>query len=217
MAYHVDVPAILQVQILGRLDGQRTRSVFHYMALDLPNPVVDGISNMVGILGSFATNLYTQLQLVTSSHWTCEYFMGQYVHRIRYRAMFMGPADFAVPATGAISGACEPSGAAVRVNAYTELAGKQHQGGHWFPGIPASVITDSVLPGGTITAWGPVGVAMTQGITDGAGNVWTPCIPHHSVDDPKLYIDPVPGDAIADFLVRPELRYQRRREVGRGE
>jgi len=205
MPYSQVADAIVQVQIVGTLHGQRTRNVFHYHKWN--GAVTDGKAFLTTFLNWFDQNVGDPIRDCQSWEHVTDWIQAQFIRPDLYRAV-----NLIKNVAGGVQENSLPSGVAVVVSTYAEAAGRAFQGRRFFPGIPVTHEEDSLLSEDGVTAWGFIpakllmeynevttGVKMTPIITDTALGLNTP----------SFYMK--------DTILRHTLRYQRRREVGKGE
>lgn len=210
MAYVVNGGAILQIQIVGVLDGQTTRNVFRYRYGYDQAPLPDGKASALEIMSQFAAAVYTPLINAVSTAWSLQYIAGQWIKPVRYRPIQQTAADMGIGAAGLIAGAYEATTVAAVVSVFCEQGGRKFQGRRFFAGVPQSSVTASVLNGGGLAEFNDVKDGMVQSLVDGLGGVYYGTLS-------KSVTGPPDDQAIRGGIVHTPLRVQRRREVGRGE
>lgn len=197
---------LVEIQIVGRLDGQRTRNVFHYRF----NPEVtedDGIAGLTAALGDFETRVLEPLLAVSSNAWHVESCTIQKVASVRYRAI-----QSLLAVSGDIEEDALPSGCSAVLSLYALDADRQSQGRKFFSGIPISQEANSILLEEYVLGIQTVGDAMMTPLSTGDVEtlyltLTTPTSPHSVT----------PQWDVVQTVARNIVRYQRRREVGVGE
>jgi len=206
--YQIDAPAMMEIQIVGRLHGQRTRNVFHYLYPSGAPALADGKTAAENALGDFQTNMVDGLLPLLSEEFQIEALSAQWVLPTRYRAVFD-----TTPQNGTSPNNSLPSYCAVCVSKLGILADAKSQGRTYFPGIPVNGEDNSGIEDTYRAGWdnyipsfltpldvglGPDDLIMTIATPDSAD----PLLALYTVDDVRL---------------NSVLRAQRRREVGVGE
>jgi hypothetical protein len=210
MSYPIGANSILEIQIVGKLDGQTTRNVFHYWYETGSAGITDGRLAAQQFGQAFADTLYTDLMATVSTSWTLQYIQSQWIEPNRWRAVQQTAAELAAPSGGSIVGNCTPSGVAVRVSRQAEHSGHAFQGGNWFAGIPESLVVGSQLTIGGYNNFLAVASDMLLGLTSDGGEEVSPVIIAKGAGGSTTHL-------VETTVVRPTIRYQRRREVGQGE
>jgi len=210
MAYPIPAGSTLEIQIVGRLDGQTTRNVFHYWYPTGGPAIIDG-ANSATIMGTqFGLDLYSTWVSMVSNTWTLQYIQAQWILPIRYRAIQLTAAVMTVSPGGLIVGPALPVNSSVCVSEYGQQAGKQYQGRKFFPGTALSLVNSSKL---TVTGKGDldlVAAEMLNPLDDGIGAEVVPVIL-------KKGTAPVTAKIVQETIARDTTRCARRRTVGRGE
>jgi len=196
---------LIQLQIVGKLHGQRIRTVLHYSFLGPDH--TDGeaaLESFDGVFEDFSLPAFLAFQSV---EYRCDYIFSQVIKPVRYR-----PVVLTVEENGTVEGSSCPSGVAAVVSRYGTPAGQRYQGRTYVAGVPVSSENDSLLTDAAVDLLDQIGVVTTEPLLIGmggnsaapltSGNVTTPV--------PIAYL-------VQQYLPRQELHYQRRRAVGRGE
>lgn len=202
MPIALPVGAILEVRLRGFIHGQETVNVFHYAA-------AQAVSDAVGELDLLKTAansaLVQKLRLYTTTEMAGMRTDLQWVYPTRTVAN-LGSTPGQV---GNLAGASVTSGATLVVRRTTQLAGRKYRGRIYLPGLPASYFTISQLNNTVPAAFYDDLTGMVTGsLTAANGNVYNPVIwswKNKTVSTP-----------IVAGAVDPVIRYQRRREIGKG-
>lgn len=132
---------LVQVRIVGRMDGQETNNVLHFTAAS----AIDDID--LRIIQVLANCFITNLLPVLSSSWTLE------AMRWKIVAPALGVEQISVPlgaGAGGGSAVALPSFASAVLSIRTSLGGRSRRGRMYIPGIPEGQTTnssfDSALP-----------------------------------------------------------------------
>jgi hypothetical protein len=127
---------IYQVRIVGRMEGQETNNVLHFVCAGADPDV---LAHLILVLAQcFIDNLLP----VLSSSWALEKLVWKRV------GPTLGPEIISVPVgagAGAGPAAALPSYCSVVFSIRTALGGKSHRGRMYLPGIPEAVTTNSQL------------------------------------------------------------------------
>lgn len=210
MAYPIPAGSTLEIQVVGRLDGQTTRNVFHYWYPTGGAAIIDGAASAQALLQQFADDVYTVMVDLQSNLWTLQYMQAQWILPIRYRAIQVVAAELAVSPGGLIVGASMPANVSACVSLYCQKAGKPFQGRKFIPGIAASRVAASKLD---VTGFGfleAMALAFKEDIDDGATAVLVPVLL-------KKGTAPTTDKVVMFAEARDTVRCARRRTVGRGE
>lgn len=201
--YTIPANAILEVQYRYKLQGQQLINVLHYR---LNQEVTDGR----GAAEEAAENVFNEVFVGIQTRQTtdvtnCE-VRAQWVHPTRYAHVTWYPpalAGSSAPPTLSI-------GTSIVLKKLADLAGHSHRGRIFVGGAPVSdteigLITAASLPGWrTIAETMAVDVELPLAVAIVEPVIWS-------------YADRLTNDEIVQGEVDQALRYQRRREVGRGE
>lgn len=204
--YTIEPPALMEIQIVGRLHGQRTRNVFHYVYRN-QDPIVDGNAVALAVAGEFVDQVYAALITMVSNEWTCEAVTAQWVQPIRYRMAHVVPET----AVGVIVGNSLPAYCAAVISLYTELSGRPHQGRKYIAGVPSQYEENSNISDVYVDLLNDLGAMMTENLEVAGPATFEP-----TLTTPDSW-PAVTEQAISDWVPRKILRVQRRREVGVGE
>lgn len=210
MAYPIGANSILEIQIVGRLDGQTTRNVFHYWYPTGSDGITDGEQAASDFAADFSGNVYVALTSLICTSWNLQYIQSQWIQPTRWRAVQQSATDLGVPQTGVIATACTPSGAAVVVSKYSEHAGHSFQGRNYFAGIPVSSLTNSVLNSLAQGNWDLFALTLLDTIVTSIGDAAVPVVIAQGAAGSTDHI-------VSTVTAQDTVRYQRRREVGQGE
>lgn len=203
IAIPVAVDDIFEVRWTGFLHGQQVMNTFHYKVTSASAPTLTGTN--FGELGeAFELAVSTPFLNLLSQELTGLAIQIQKIEPARYLAYTYYPD----PAVGQVAGSALPSGVAVVIRRRAQEAGRYAQGRIYVPGLPVSAENDSQLTDLAFANWSGIMQGM---LTDLA-------IPDTVSLSPVLYNKQI-GTALYDVQVVEldrNLRYQRRREVGRG-
>lgn len=128
-----------QVRVVGRMEGQETNNILHFMAATAIDDV--DLRLIVALADCFITHL---LPVVTSA-WTLEKFIWKQVNPV------LGVENVSTPAgIGAGAGAATalPSFCSAVLSIRTAEGGRSHRGRMYLPGIPESATTVSTFDTG---------------------------------------------------------------------
>lgn len=196
---------LIQLQIVGRLHGQRIRTVLHYSFRGPDH--MDGeaaLEQFDGIFEDFSLSAFLAFQ---SAEYQCDYIFSQVIKPVRYR-----PVVLTVEEPGTVEGDSLPSGVAAVLSRYGTPAGRRYQGRTFVAGVPVSFEENSSLKPAAVDLLDAIGVVTSQPLLVGLGG--NNCAPLTSGN----VTTPVPiAYEVQQYLPRIELHYQRRRAVGRGE
>ena len=195
---------IVEIQIRGRLDNQRTINTFHYAYTGTGTD--DGDTRVRDILAMFDTTLHAGIATVTGVDQRYEALRGQRIFPTRVVPVDIVPSAVA----GAISTQCSPSGASVVIRRSGLISTPHAYGRIFVPGVPMVQIGQSTLIPAARAAWNAAVVPfMNANLVDSAGDVWNPVIYDKA--------SPASSEDVFHAALDPVIRYQRRREVGKGE
>lgn len=191
---------IIRVQTLA---GQQCMNVFYYRN-DIMT--VDGGAALDEAIAEFSTLINNVIANLQSQDVTEIYTRAQWVHPTRYVARYGIPAL----TEGVQVGTSLPSGAAVVVRRRSDLANRSSRGRIFVPGIPISnTLNSKMLPGWMTTNADDLAATVLVGLDLVASGLFM---------EPVIwsYSDRNNADPCVTANVDDVLRYQRRREVGRG-
>lgn len=208
MPYVIEGNSMLEIQIVGRLHGQRTRNVFHYLyPLESPD-LPDGKAAAQAALDGFVVGVLAELRVLTSVEMHYERVTAQWVKPTRYRAVGQD-----IVADGTVQGACLPSYCAVVVSKTTDLAHRAFQGRNYFPGIPSIQEDDSRLTDTAHDNWTIFADVLLDPL-----NLGIPSSDVQLITKTPDSLFPLDASSVVTAVsVNNVLRVQRRREVGVGE
>lgn len=203
MAYPLAVGDIVEFRLIGRLHGQETVNVWHYR---MTKAYVDGAATLNLLIGQFRGQVWNgALKPALSDEFTCTGIQAQRVYPTRNVPLLQ-----TVNETGVGGAQSQPSGVAMVVRRLTDLAGRAYRGRIYLPGLPAGAELDSQLaPAYVATHQANLELTVTLGlnIAPDVGIalpvIWSAAVPARRTDVTRGVLDVI-------------LRYQRRREVGRG-
>jgi hypothetical protein len=204
MPYEISAGNIIEIQIVGRLHSQRTRTTFHYRCDDI-DPGNDGVTELEYIEGVFDSEVASPIRTALSEEWVHEYNTIQRIHQTRQRTIAAQ-----VNVAGAVAQSSCPSTTAVVIRRFTEQAGRRYQGRIYLPGVPVTHEQDSRLNPLMVPLYTAISLAMEQNLDGGPHNsTWVPIVSKLTPNDNR--------DNVADTFVDTVLRAQRRRQIGVGE
>lgn len=202
--YVMPVNAVVEIQIVGRLHGQTTRTTFHYRYSGIASSP-DGATAIGDFLDNFDVQVGAKIRGLASNEWMHEYTTGQMINPTRYRAVFDDIGQNGV----VVSNSC-PSGTAVVISRQGLIADRKWNGRIYLPAVPTSIEDNSMIDGGAQGNYDPLLASMLVVLQGSVpAEQFTPIV------GPKN-----PATALDDVLTTrldPILRYQRRREIGVGE
>lgn len=202
----IDGPALLEVQMVGRLHGQRVRNVYHYL-LRGSLSFADGNGAAEDAASKFMTVVGSPLLLMLSDEYTLEYIQAQWVKPTRYRAVHVP-----INSPGDSDENSLPSFAAAVLSFNGIGAGRSWTCRKYIAGLPVTVEEDSALTNAAVIA---LQLIMADALTledvgDETHDLHLTCETADSFEGSGLH-------EVTDGIVRPILRVQRRREIGVGE
>lgn len=204
MAYTIPVGAAVEIQMLGRLHGQRTRTTFHYLYKGSAS-APDAVVSLNALIDDFEATVASPIRTVTSEEWTHEFTTAQLIFPVRYRVVTRS-----VNVAGLVPGQSCPSGVSVVVRRTTERSGRRFQGRIYIPGFPVTWELDSEIDPSRRDDYDTL-VANIPAVLEG----------NDVSEDFVPIVSKVPPfgneDTITATLLDPILRYQRRREIAVGE
>jgi len=205
VTYTLHAGDLIQLQIVGKLHGQRIRTVLHYAFAG--DDHLDGEAALESLDAVFEDFVLTTFLAFQSVEYRCDYIFAQVIKPVRYR-----PVVLTVEANGTVEGSSCPSGVAAVVSRYGTPAGPQYQGRTYVAGVPVSSETDSKLIPAAVDLLDAIGAATAEPLLVGLGGNSAVPLTSGNVTTPVSITYQV-----QQYLPREELHYQRRRAVGRGE
>lgn len=202
-SYNINQNAITEIQILGRLHGQRTRNVFHYRYTG--TTPLDGPTTIDALLEEFQVEILEGIRGLLSNEWMCEALSGQLVAPVRYRVRFK-----VINQAGAVQQGSLPSTTCVVMRRTAILSGRKYQGRVYIPGIPTGSEQDSVLHPNVLVPWTDASISLKEPLS--GGTAVEPFVPNLRRTAPASALEDVELTGLDTVL-----RIQRRREVGVGE
>ena len=194
---------IFEFQIRGMLDSQRVINTFHYVTL---SGVADQTTTLDAAAVDFMTEVLSPLAQGMSNFVSFTSVRGQAVWPTRFVAKEYTPA----PGGGQLMEDSIVSGGSMVVRRKSSFANRRGRGRIYVPGMPLSAVTNSVINNAWLALFE---TAITDGIKvslpDGEFGQIHPVI--WSPNTPTQFFRVIDGE------IDPSIRYQRRREVGRGE
>lgn len=206
--YSIQAPALMEIQLVGRLHGQRTRNVFHYLYKPENIDLNDGRTAAENARDNFDVQVWNALQGLVSQEFTCEFITAQWVLPTRYRAVIQVNNE-----QGEVQGSSLPSYCAVVVSKYANNSGPIYQGRNYFAGIPVTSEADSLLSPAAFLAWDAfidnLLIPLNLGLPEADVVLCTAT--------PDSIFPLNVATEVNDVVLKNVLRAQRRREVGVGE
>jgi len=203
MAYIIPSGAILEIQYRCRLGDQQCINVFHY----LNNfTIEDGRAAAEEAAQYFWEEVGLAIATAQTADVTAIHVRAQWVHPVRYAFVEYTPD----PNAGVAMIPTLSIGTCVVLKKLTDLAGHSHRGRAFIPGAPVADSDIGLLTVGGFATWDAVAQNLVKDMEVVGGTVFL---------DPVIwsYTDPTNTDEIVQATADQVLRYQRRREVGRGE
>jgi hypothetical protein len=201
--YPLPPQAVVEVQILGTLHGQRTRNTFHYLYTG--STPLDGPATLDALLTEFEQEVGNVILALQSNEQMCDGYQIQLIHPTRYRSRFLASAT-----PGSVQSSSLPSTSTVVLGRQGIVAGRRYQGRIYVPGVPLNHEDNSKIAVGQINAW-TLAAEKLKKVLKGAtvNDVFVPVVSKKQV---------VTGlDSVELTSMDPVLRVQRRRELGVGE
>lgn len=201
--YNISSQAVIQVQVLGRLHGQRTRNVFHYLYTG--STPLDGPTTLDELIDEFKLEVWDGFVALLSDEWRLENITAQALQPVRYRARVK---NYIIQ--GGTVGNSLPTTSAVVCRRVGVVSGRRYQGRIFVAGIPAQSESDSTLAVAVRANWNTAALGLKEPLQ--GGTLTEPFIP-------VISTIPVvtPLDSVDLTSVDNNLRIQRRREIGVGE
>lgn len=203
MAYPVATGAIAELQYRYTIANQQCINVFHYR---LQTDIIDGGAWMINAITNWMDTLGVVIQSYQTSEVTQIHVRGQWVYPTRYVAVEYTPAD-------SVGGDAAPAvsiGTSIVMRRRSEVASRSARGRIYIGGVSKArtdVGTIKDIEYGGIN--GNLQPVMLSSLVDpgpvisALAVIWS-------------YSDPTHSDEVVTAELDPNLRYQRRREVGRG-
>lgn len=207
MAYPINVGAVAEFTVEGRLQNQQVMNVFHYVLEGDPvTPIADGRAAMVTALEQLEANndlldLYTK---AVSQDYEEIYLYGQWITPTRY-AYVQG---FSGPTSGTIATPSLPANVAGTIVRRGDLANRNNISTTHIPGVP----NDATL-GGEITPaqrnlYNDLLTVMLRTIAVGGAKTLVPCAFNRQ--------SPAGSAKLTEGYINTTARVMRRRTVGVG-
>lgn len=204
MAYSVPEGAIAEVQYRYTIAEQQCINTFFYKT---PAEILDAAAWILSAITEKMDDEFIQIQSYQTSEVTNIHVRGQWVYPTRYVYEEYRPAD-------GVGGAAPPAlsiGTCLVFRRRSELASRSSRGRIYIGGIEkAKALVGQVDPMYQAELNTNIGAVVATGLTNGAGVPVCPPVVWS-------YSDPTHADEILTVALDPYLRYQRRREVGRGQ
>lgn len=205
MAYPIVNQSICEVSFEGRLNGQQTISLFHYVVTD-STYITDGqaaLEEFIQLLRE-AGGLFDNYRIPLSTELQGLNIYAQLVYPVRYRYTTDGQPD----TTGDAPGGSYPPNVQASITRAAEKSGRKYISHLALPGIPMDAIDNGLID--------PLFTASMNGLCDSivqehvlaGGATFTPCI-WHRTSTPN-------HDQIVLAFPQPTSRVMRRRTVGLG-
>lgn len=137
MAETASVNDIYQVRLQGRIEGQETNNVLHFLCTGADSDVELHLIQV--LLSCFITNVLP----VLASAWTLERIVWKRV------GPTLGPEIISLPegdASGGVTTDALPSFCSAVMSIRTALGGRSHRGRFYLAGIPEASVTGSSIP-----------------------------------------------------------------------
>lgn len=204
MAYNISAGSIIEVQYRYRLAGQQCINTFHYQTDVAIEPAQDVDST---VAENFYTSVGVHLQSYQTSDVTGIMIRAQWVASTRYAYAEYFPED-------SVGGLLPPTlsiGTSIVFRRRSDNAARWAQGrfflgGYSVDGTSVGELDQETVDNITTDILPHLRVNIATGVGDGEVKpvVWSPTSTH-------------PNQYVVEVAVDRYLRYQRRREVGRGE
>jgi hypothetical protein len=203
MPYTLPINSIAQVNMEYTLNGETCINTFHYRLI--VGVSVNGALELLSLANVFDGGVWTAaLSPIMSVDAMDMHITAQAIFSTRYRKQDLT----SITPAGSVIGASAPSGVSVVVRRQGDLADRHNQGRIDVAGIPLSSILESELTPARLAVWqGALGGLLNQNLDDGTFT-WEPTI--FSLRAPASQAQ------VQTVTVDPVLRYQRRREIGKG-
>jgi len=206
--YTINENSLLEIQIVGRLHGQRIRNVFHYLYPSGEIDLSDGKTAAENALDDFQIQVVTPLLTLISDEYTIERLSAQWVYPDRYRAILEEEDQ-----PGGVDGSSLPSYCAVVVSKFSDASGPQYQARNYFAGIPVADEDDSGLSPAALTNWQTFGDNLLIPLGLGLPDI----VVYPTAATPESAQPANVTARLTGTSVVRTLRAQRRRELGVGE
>lgn len=193
--------SIIECQYSYKVDGQLCVNVFHYRARSA-EPLFE--NDAANLLTDFDLKVAAIIAQAQSADITNGMLRIQPVFPTRYVYL-----EFPEPNGGGGAAGMSVSGTSVVVRRRTDFASRSSRGRIYIGGIPKTSILASQVTAAFIAA-NAAGLqnAMTASLVGGFGNTYDPVI--------WSYADKTHNEIIVSGNLDPIIRYQRRREIGKG-
>lgn len=206
--YTIEGGSLMEIQIIGRLHGQRTRNVFHYLYDPDGVALTDGKAAAENARDDFQTFMVDPLLTLVSNEYTIEKLSAQWILPTRYRAVVDDDLQ-----TGGVTGNSLPSYCAAVISKYADFAGASWQGRTFFAGIPVTSEEDSQLEETAYNGFVALAAQFLEPL-----NLGVPGADVFMVVSTPASFFPINVNAeVTEAVANRVLRAQRRREVGVGE
>lgn len=208
MAYGIPIGAIIEVTLVGQLDGQTTMSLFHYKTSG--TAPTDGATWLVSLIAQVkATNGLRDLYLnCCAQTFELKTITAQMIWapspNVSRRPRVV---DVQVDQRGTVEEDAEPTLVSVAITKRTDIAGRKGIGTLHMPAVPISFLQNSVITGTALTAYQHVADEQNE-IIEADSTSATPIIFHRESPDQS--------PTITGATVETTARTMRRRVVGRG-
>lgn len=203
MAYTIPASSILEMQLRYTLDGQQLINVFHYR---VDGPVLDGAGSLIAFAGDFDLKVARPLAGHQSNNVLNRAIRAQWVYPARYVPYDM-PSFFTI---GQVAASSESGGTAVSLKRLGDRANRKNRGRIYLGGVPETGCQISTLTNAYYNALNAEWAVACQASLDYAGE--------GRFADPVIwsYKRPIEFTVVESGSADRYVRYQRRREVGRG-
>jgi hypothetical protein len=207
MGYSVDPTSVVEVTIRGLMADQRIINTFHYsMTTPLTTDISDGLNELGQIVTEFDSVVCSPLTNLLTTELFVDSIRAQWIWPTRF-AYFEGPST---TGGGTLAPPALPTGASLVLRRRGSLAGRHSQGRVFLAGVKTSQVVGSVLTSAADSAWIAIAGCIGQSFTTATSmNVYNPIVLNRTA--PNL------SQLVTQVYVDDIIRYQRRREVGKGE
>lgn len=200
--YVIPVNGIVEVSMTGFFDGQEFINTFYYR--NSGAEITDGQSAMIELATLFDAEFVANAVNAMSTAANNIGVKVQYIYPTRYQYFFY---DSLTP-SGVYPDAGLPSGVAVVLQRTGDKAGPKYRGRIFMTAVPTVYVEESIVVPVASGVYHGIAAHMKTVLTLAGPGIWTPVI--YNLKVPLTFTD------ITMTGVNPNVRYQRRREVGRG-
>lgn len=194
---------IFEWQLLGIMEGQRTRNIFHYRTVAEAGTG----ATLQAMGGALYTNIGTLLRLFMSSNYFTEGFR---ITRIR-PTLGVPYEDSDESDAGAVAGDSLPTFVAAIITIHTALGGRKRRGRKYIGGVPEANADQSGLTAAALVVLQNAADEFNDAITVGT-------LGNETQIEPVLYSrSDNTFNLITGATARSKLGTMRSRKIGRGE